>query len=323
MPTDVTFVEVKNAFQAIAGLESLTAADEFFLTSSLNRAVHRAYNESDSWPRYLVVGEKREIYTYNISGITSGLAAEINQNYKLLGSNSGKNIAGNANIGKIGTNVYQGGSTTTTFIYKKANNAWVIATGISSFEVETDGTISLEAAGTSKFTETDTTKKDRIEDVVTWQENGNANGPPVILSQIVIPYSVANKGTIGEFLRVYRNKPFVHNSSMEYEFYVDSLGCNVINFRSSTDSSVFVNYKKELTAGFTPDSTNIPSEFVDYIIYTALSDFYTGDGQIEKASVAANQANLMLDVELLRLDKKANNNTINKKFSTYVNRQSR
>ena len=94
MPSDSTFVEVKNAFQAIAGLESLTAADEFFLTSSLNRAVHRAYNESDSWPRYLVVGEKREIYTYNISGITSGLAAEINQNYKLLGSNSGKNIAG-------------------------------------------------------------------------------------------------------------------------------------------------------------------------------------------------------------------------------------
>jgi hypothetical protein len=37
MPSNSTFLEVKNAFQAIAGLESLTSADEFFLTK-LNKS---------------------------------------------------------------------------------------------------------------------------------------------------------------------------------------------------------------------------------------------------------------------------------------------
>jgi len=104
---------------------------------------------------------------------------------------------------------------------------------------------------------------------------------------------------------------------------VDSVGAHILNLTTSDSTSVFVTYKKELQANFTPDSTDIPGEFVDYIIYTALSDFYTGDGQTDKAAMAAAQAKIMLDIELLRLDKKANNNTINKKFSTYVNRQSR
>ena len=206
MPSNATFLEVKNAFQSIAGLESLTAADEFFLTSSLNRAVYRAYNESDSWPRYLVVGESRLIIT--------------------------------------------------------------------------------DPAAT-------------------------------------VPYAEAAKETIGEFLRVHRTEPFLSNSALEFEFYVDSVGAHILNLTTSDSTSVFVTYKKELQANFTPDSTDIPAEFVDYIIYTALTDFYTGDGQTEKAAVAASQAKMMLDIELLRLDKKANNNTINKKFSTYVNRQSR
>lgn len=206
MPSDSTFTEVKNAFQSIAGLEALTSADEFFLQGSLNRAVSRAYNESDNWPRYLVVGEER--------------------------------------------------------------------------------TISTSPAQT-------------------------------------IPYAEGGKDTIGEFLRINRTQPFLRNSALEFEFYVDSTGAHILNLTTADADSAFVTYKKELTTGFTPESTNIPSEFVDYIIYTALSDFYTGDGQTEKAVIASQTADLMLARELLRADKSMNNNTVNKKFSTYVNRQAR
>ena len=206
MPSDATFLEVKNAFQSIAGLESLTSADEFFLLNSLNRAVYRAYNESDSWPRYLVVGEERSIVSDPVS---------------------------------------------------------------------------------------------------------------------TIPYAENTKDTIGEFLRVHRTQPFLRNSAIEFEFYVDSFGAHILNLITQDAASAFVTYKKQVTFNFTPDSTDIPLEFVDYIIYTALSDFYTGDGQAEKAVMAAGQAQLMLDSELLRMDKNKNNNTINKRFSTYVSRQSR
>jgi hypothetical protein len=204
MPSDVTFLEVKNAFQSIAGLESLTAADEFFLVNSLNRAVSRAYNESNSWPRYLVVGEERTI-------------------------------------------------------------------------------------GTGQ----------------------------------VVPYAEGGKNTIGEFIRIHRDQPFLNNSSLEFEFYVDSNGAHIMNISTTDASSAYITYKKELVTGFNQDSTDIPSEFVDYIIYTALSDFYTGDGQAEKAALAAAQADLMLDREIFRVDKKMNNNTVNKRFSTYVSRQAR
>jgi len=138
-----------------------------------------------------------------------------------------------------------------------------------------------------------------------------------------VPYAEGGQETIGEFLRIHRTQPFLNNSVVEFEFYVDSVGAHILNLTTSDSTSVFVTYKKELQTNFTPDSTDIPGEFVDYIIYTALSDFYTGDGQTDKAAMAAAQAKIMLDIELLRLDKKANNNTINKKFSTYVNSQAR
>jgi hypothetical protein len=204
MPSNVTFLEVKNAFQSIAGLESLTAADEFFLVNSLNRAVSRAYNESNSWPRYLVVGEERTI------------------------------------------------------------------------------------------------------------ESGQ-----------VVPYAETGKNTIGEFIRIHRQQPFLNNSTLEFDFYVDSSGAHILNISTADASSAYITYKKELVTGFNQDSTDIPSEFVDYIIYTALSDFYTGDGQAEKAALTAAQADLMLDREIFRVDKQMNNNTVNKRFSTYVSRQAR
>lgn len=205
MQSDVTFLEVKNAFQSIAGLESLTAADEFFLQSSTNRAATRAYNESDAWPRYLVIGEER--------------------------------------------------------------------------------TISSSPAQT-------------------------------------IPYAEGGKDTIGEFLRIHRTEPFLRNSALEFDFYVDSTGAHILNLTTADASSAFVTYKKQFSPSYTPDSTDIPGEFLDYIIYTALSDFYTGDGQTEKAVIASQQADLMLNKELARLDKQANNNTLNR-FSTHTSRQAR
>jgi len=205
MQSDVTFLEVKNAFQAIAGLESLTAADEFFLQSSTNRAATRAYNESDAWPRYLVIGEER--------------------------------------------------------------------------------TISSSPAQT-------------------------------------IPYAEGGKDTIGEFLRIHRTEPFLRNSALEFDFYVDSTGAHIVNLTTADANSAFVTYKKQFSPSYTPDSTDIPGEFLDYIIYTALSDFYTGDGQNEKAVIASQQADLMLNKELARLDKQANNNTLNR-FSTHTSRQAR
>ena len=204
MPSDVTFVNVRKAFQAVAGLQSMTETDNFFFEQSLNRAVRRAYDESPSWSRYLVSSEERTLTSGN-----------------------------------------------------------------------------------------------------------------------VIPFTEGGKDTINEFIRIHRTQAFQKNSALEYDFYVDSSGANILNITNDNDTSAFVTYKKEYTSTFTETSTDVPAEFFDFIVYSVLSDFYTGDGQTEKALIAEQSAKKMLDRELFKIDIRSNNNSINHKFSTYVNRQSR
>ena len=204
MPSDVTFINVRKAFQAVAGLQSMTETDNFFFEQSLNRAVRRAYDESPSWARYLVSSEERTLTSGN-----------------------------------------------------------------------------------------------------------------------VIPFAEGGKDTINEFIRIHRTQAFQKNSALEYDFYVDSNGANILNITNDNDTSAFVTYKKEYTSTFTETSTDVPAEFFDFIVYSVLSDFYTGDGQTEKALIAEQSAKKMLDRELFKIDIRSNNNSINHKFSTYVNRQSR
>jgi hypothetical protein len=204
MPSDVTFINVRKAFQAVAGLQSMTETDNFFFEQSLNRAVRRAYDESPSWARYLVSSEERTLTSGN-----------------------------------------------------------------------------------------------------------------------VIPFTEGGKDTINEFIRIHRTQAFQKNSALEYDFYVDSNGANILNITNDNDTSAFVTYKKEYTSTFTETSADVPAEFFDFIVYSVLSDFYTGDGQTEKALIAEQSAKKMLDRELFKIDIRSNNNSINHKFSTYVNRQSR
>ena len=139
----------------------------------------------------------------------------------------------------------------------------------------------------------------------------------------IVPYTEVSKNDIGEFIRIHRTQAFQKNSALEYDFYVDSNGANILNITNDNDTSAFVTYKKEYTSTFTETSTDVPAEFFDFIVYSVLSDFYTGDGQTEKALIAEQSAKKMLDRELFKIDIRSNNNSINHKFSTYVNRQSR
>jgi hypothetical protein len=122
---------------------------------------------------------------------------------------------------------------------------------------------------------------------------------------------------------------------MEYEFFVDFTGANVLNIASTTDNSAFVSYKKEFTpfsitvsdpvvvADFTGSTVEVPAEFFAYIAHATYADFLRMDGQTDKAFAEENTASVSLALELEKIDIISNNNTVNKRFSTYVNRQSR
>ena len=89
-------------------------------------------------------------------------------------------------------------------------------------------------------------------------------------------------GEVGEFIRIHRTQPLKDNSAVEYDFYVDEHGAHIINPQNIDDTHVYVTYKKKVQT-YSESSTDVPGEFVDFIIYSVLADFYTGDGQTRES----------------------------------------
>jgi hypothetical protein len=303
---------LKALIQALAGVSSFTTEEDVNILDFVNRRASQAYNMSPSWSRYVVSSEGRDINAYTLSGATASTSTSVNQNYKFLGTNDG-------NVGTVGTNVYQGVTTTTVIIYKDSNNAWLVQTAASA-AIQSDGRYRV-TAGVTQFTEADTLKKDVLENVTTWTPRGGSDSL-LVEPKNLIPYAETGKNTIGEFTRIHRKQAFYNNSALEYDFFVDATGANVLNIVSGTDSKAFVTYKKEL-ALFTDTSTDIPGEFFHYLAHAAYADFLRMDGQHGKALAEEQVAQGYIDSQLEQIDIRNNNNSINHKFSTYVNRQSR
>lgn len=145
----------------------------------------------------------------------------------------------------------------------------------------------------------------------------------------VVPVAEGSKATIGQFLRIHRDKPFQRNSEREYDFYVDFSGAHIINQAGGTDQTgdVYVTYKRQFTPvlGYAsqPNVQSVPQEFFYYIAHTSYADFLRMDGQVEKALIEEQVGEKYLDIELSKLELLTNNNTVGKRISTYVNKQSR
>jgi hypothetical protein len=137
-----------------------------------------------------------------------------------------------------------------------------------------------------------------------------------------IPYAEAGKNTIYEWIRIHRTQPFLRNSALEFDFYVDSNGAHILNLTTADATSAFVTYKKEL-GQFTANSTNIPGEWFAFMAHTAYADFLRMDGQHDKALNEEQVAQSYIAMELEKVDNMMNNNTALKRFSTYINRQAR
>jgi hypothetical protein len=306
----------------------------------INRRFLQAFNESPIWPRYLVTSEERDIISLNISGLATGTSSDsssvVNGNYILLGQDDGANGA------VAGTNVYYNaalGTSDTTVIYKRAStNRWEVE-GSGNIAINSDGTISVQSGmgvAVTLLVEADTQKKDNPSEVVTWTLTAaNLSGTPLIVDKQLIPYAQTGRDTIGSFNRIHRKKAFLNQSAIEYDFFVDFDGANILNITSTTDNSAFVTYKKQFTpfsitvsnpvvvADFTGSTVEVPAEFFAYLAHATYADFLRMDGQTDKAFAEENTASVSLALELEKIDIISNNNTVNKRFSTYVNRQSR
>jgi len=317
--------QYKDLFKLISALVGtggqLATGEQDQLRHFINRRFQEAFDESPIWPRYLVSSEARNLVSLVLSGATSETDVNVNQKFRLLGSNSGAH-------GKIGTSVYQGVTTETVYIYKTTNDAWRVASGITGKHTIVDSEVVLSGAGTEQFIETDTPKKSNVVDVETWDPRGASTDSLLVIAKNLIPYAQTGKDTIGDFNRIHRKKAFLNNSAIEYEFFVDFDGANILNIVNSSDNVAFVSYKKQftpfdVTSGYYDSSVEVPGEFFNYIAHSSYADFLRVQNKQEEAIAEEGIAKNYLALELEKIDIRSNNNTINKRFSTYVNRQSR
>ena len=325
MQTD-TYANLVKLIQALIGAGTLTLDEHRNIFQLVNRRLSDAYNTTQSWPRYLVPSEKRDIIHYTLSDATSSTSTSVNQNYILLGDNDG-------NTGKLDTNVYQGVTTTNAIIYKNASDAWIVATG-ATVAIQSNGKYRITGAGTTQFTEADDDKKVALENVEVFTPRSGSDELGVERKNLV-PYAESGENTIGEFFRIHRKKAFLNQSQLEYDFFIDVDGANILNTANSSDRSAFVTYKKQLTlvsisesgspavTDYTNDSTAIPKEFFYYIAHSVYADFLRIERRYEEAVREEASAQNYLAQELEKLDIIANNNNLKKKFSTHLNRNSR
>ena len=312
-----TYGDLFKLIQSLAGVGSFAPSEADDVANLINRRFLQAFNESPIWPRYFVPSEKRDILSLTLSGATSSTDTTVNQNYKLLGANT-----------TGGLNVYQGATTTTVIVYN-TGTAWRVDTAASATE-QADGTFTV-SGGTQQFIEADTIKKDNITDVSTFTPRAGTDSL-LVEGKNLIPYAQTGKATVGSFNRIFRKQAFLNSSAHEYEFFVDFTGANILNVVSTTDNAAFISYKKEFTpfsvtgtavSDFTGSTVEVPAEFFAYIAHATYADFLRMDGQTDKAFAEENTASGALALELEKVDIISNNNTVNKRFSTYVNRQSR
>ena len=316
---------------AASGTEDTQVAD------FINRRFQQAFDQSPVWPRYFVNSEARDIISLNISGLAAGSSSDrssvVNGNYILLGQEQGQ-IGGVA-----GTNVYYNpavgtesgsGIGSSTVIYKRAStNRWEIENA-SSINFNPNGTIDVQAgSGDTILVEADTSKKDNPSEVVTWTLTATlVSGTPLVVDKQLVPYAQTGKDTIGDFNRIHRKRAFLNNSAIEYEFFVDLNGANILNITSTTDNEAFVSYKKQftpftVTSDFYNSTVEVPGEFFNFIAHAVYADFLRVQNRQEQAIAEEQVAQTYLALELEKIDIRSNNNTVNKRFSTYVNRQSR
>jgi len=251
---EVTYSDVFNQVKALAGVTDFTTQEQVLITTLINRRAKLAYEASDFWPRWLVVGESRNYKTTTV-GATAIVAG---YTYTIL-------TVGNTNWVSIGA-----ASNTVGVVF--------VATG----------------AGTGSGTAT--------------------------LNSNIVPYSQAGLDTIDTYLRIHKSyQPFYQYSSVEVEYYVDSIGAHIVGDTAPT-TSTFVTYKKEWNGPYTTASTNIPEEWKEYLGHGAYADFLRLDAQNEKALVEEKVAEGILQDQLMKVDVTRSVGVLAHRISTHMSR---
>ena len=343
--------DLYDLISALAGTSDFTTAENAHLLALANRRMYEAYNRTPYWARYLISAEPRTIqnqicpFTQDGYYVFGAGTDGVNGLYKLNGAENGQSAYTyydttdiSATAIENGT-VYQieyAGSSDFTSVGAANNNAGTIFTASASTtgtgKVKTAAFSLIRNSGNSAWiiiggfpNATETAYYSLSSTSIT--ETGWTIGTSP-LAKANAP-RVRDLSDIGEFVRIHRSQAFLNMSSLEYEFGVQSDGAHILNASNAKEGQVWITYKKPITLLTSLDIdgsaslTQVPQEFFYYMAHATYADFLRMDGQHQKASFEEQIAENYLAEEMDNPQQVANNNTVGKRFKTYVSQQSR
>jgi hypothetical protein len=141
----------------------------------------------------------------------------------------------------------------------------------------------------------------------------------------VVPYTESGKSAIDTYLRIHVQAPYVTTSVQEYDIMVTADGATLVAGNTAPNSA-FVTYKAQLTDTYgdgVGESTSIPAEWYQYMAHGTYADYLRAEGQQEKAALADQEADMLLQEEMIRIDEQHTLQLVANRIFTNANMQMR
>lgn len=150
-------------------------------------------------------------------------------------------------------------------------------------------------------------------------------GEQRVVTSGVVPFTESGLDSIDTFLRVHKQAPYVTASVQEYDIMVTASGATLV-CGDLDPSEAFVTYKAQLTDTYgdgSGESTAIPAEWFQYLAHGTYADYLRAEGQQEKAALADQEAEALLQDELIRIDEQHTLQMVANRVFTNANMQMR
>jgi hypothetical protein len=314
--------------QALCGV-AFSIADSIRIKALINRRANIAYRASNYWTRFLKVGEERYCTPAPVAATTTtagnGYFIETvgNTDYDLIGATASA--------------VFTGSISTTTLTVSAITSGtisvgdFITGTGLTTAGVQITalGT-GRGGVGTYTISPTQATLTSRTFKSFTVGSYFVATGAgsstgTVRLATSTIPYTETGLSPVDTFLRVFKQAPYAASSVQEFDYTVTSSGAKLVS-GDLNPLTAFVTYKAQFTDVYgdnTGEVSDVPAEWFQYLAHSTYSDYLRAEGQQERASIAAAEADLVLQDELIRLDENHTSGFVSNRIRTNSNMQLR
>lgn len=298
-----------DTISALSGTSDFTTTETSWLLSLANRRLREAFITTDIWPRYLVAYEPRTM--------KNQVVPETEDGFYVFGAGTddvdGLYVLNGTQNSAAAYTVYDSDSTALhSMIYSGSATTWNIISGTPS-----SGNAALYTNTTATNSTTDTTEA-TVDETAWAVGTGTANAP-----------QVRNLSPIDTFIRVHRERAFYNQSAVEYDYSVHFDGMHVLNIADTSESKVWVTYKKRYSELTTMDSdgalasTEVPLEFFDWLVHATFADFLRLDGQTSKAIMEESFAKKLLEDEIEVAERVSNSNTVLQRIRTHTSQAAR